>query len=63
MKKIAYFGVDYHSSVLAIAVMIEGSKDIHEPRDRLQYSAPMEKTVSRRSSVCIPRQGLTQTTR
>jgi transposase len=30
MKKIAYFGVDYHSSVLAIAVMIEGSKEIHD---------------------------------
>ena len=30
MKEIAYFGVDYHSTVLAIAVMIEESKDIHD---------------------------------
>ena len=30
MKKIAYFGIDYHNAVLAIAVIIEGSKDIHE---------------------------------
>jgi transposase len=30
MKKVAYFGIDYHNRVLAIAVMIDGSKDIHD---------------------------------
>jgi transposase len=30
MKKIAYVGVDYHINILAIAVVIEGMKDIYE---------------------------------
>ena len=30
MKKLAYVGIDYHLDFLAIAVVIEGQKKIHE---------------------------------
>jgi hypothetical protein len=30
MKKVAYVGIDYHLDFLAIAVVIEGQKKIHE---------------------------------
>ena len=30
MKKIAYFGIDYHMNVVAIAVIIEGEKEFYD---------------------------------